>query len=1425
MQKLRTAFLFLIATFLLLIFLALSSPIWFAIITNNSSIENIINRYAHWNERKIHISGLSFPSIKKIQCETLEIQDKKGTWLQLQRLDFKWDIRLSPLSFIISSAQIGKIDFRRLPQNTTETASYKSSQPFSLKIPQFSNPPIGFSVSKITIKEIALNKAVLGTSLNYSFQGNIALFPYWTDIKAKIISQTPENGYGFFHLIRNQQDKLLLKTNIKIPTINNIQIPRGLMLKADGRGYLQNWSGKIILTAPETGTLTNTLLFTAEEKTLNLDLQSTLNFEKKAANLQSWLGKSPSCTLKATINNNTINCERLYLQTKPATITLNGNFRSERLVANIITEIRDISRLEQFGFQIGKLKPIHIALSGPYNKIDTAIKLGGEYFIVPGGYEAHDIKIDITGNCVPSRLETFQGKLDLKSSKMIPHTLNYHNVQLKSNITSTFTDLILNGFSITSQEFALRFLKPVTIDKNGIAGNGRLFFDRYNVASLLPYLGKNWQGNIFGYIDAKGHNADWQYDLLFKSGNLLSPWLELKQLAKKEFFIKARGELTPNNIFWEKSRVFTPEGFVFSDGKVDWEKKTINIRFRSEQTKTALLHKDFHGLVSLKGNIVGVLSQPEVFASLASSKIGLKQTTLSNVLAQITLKTGTQKGLLHAEFRQAHKPLELHAEFGLQKKAFELFQTKLNGEEINADFSGKIDYSGKSGNFYLRADSKNIHDLAKQFGASLYGSIGGEIQGSWQQEKLTGQFSLAGSDFGCIPSAKGRFSLTGSLDGSFLIPEFQIQSQIHNLPLTDDKILHKVKASINGTPQNLTTSLQAIGRLPFLFSFFSHLKIKKNGERVLYTLQECDGTIGPDRLFLTEPTRLWISPQKYELQPCRIILGNGFIELGGKYASELALYGKLHNISSYLPSIFLPVQEYGTLNLQTELHGTPTKPICKTDFFFSKLIPDSATSNRQGFSLAGKSEYRNGLATLNAEFGNKSTNRLTIKTTAPLLLDFSRSTCALNGICKNKLNGVLELNWLSPLLGLDDHILNAMAAIDIEADYSPQNGIQLSGKSQIRGGKYEFLTTGTVLRHLNLVANFDKKEINLKLQAKDNKKGTLNAVAAAQIGELPSFLLKLHTDNLLAYQNDFLNANLTSDLHLEGNIKKALLSGDVKIHSATLNLPEYSSFSIPDLEVREIDSRNRILTTAQKQRRQSPLHFNVHFSADKNIFIQGRGLESEWKGDVILQKDINSPILNGSLEIINGKYIFAGREFQLDSAQQGKVQFIGNSPPNPTLSLTGTAQLKDLLIKLQVEGVSTNFSLTLTSEPAFPQDEILSRVLFGRSLNKISPIQALHLAQTLSDLSGSGEKRFNLINDIKNTLKIDTLRVESTDNDSTSLAAGKYVTDKIYIELEKNQSEEDNLSVEVELTPQILLDTEIGGTNNGKVELQWKLDY
>jgi len=83
--------------------------------------------------------------------------------------------------------------------------------------------------------------------------------------------------------------------------------------------------------------------------------------------------------------------------------------------------------------------------------------------------------------------------------------------------------------------------------------------------------------------------------------------------------------------------------------------------------------------------------------------------------------------------------------------------------------------------------------------------------------------------------------------------------------------------------------------------------------------------------------------------------------------------------------------------------------------------------------------------------------------------------------------------------------------------------------------------------------------------------------------------------------------------------------------------------------------------------------------------------------------------------------------------------------------------------------------MELTSEPVLPSDEILARLLFGRSVSDISPIQALQLAQTANMLAGGGEIDF--MGKMRQFLGVDQLELKpSGDTEGeTSIRAGKYL--------------------------------------------------
>jgi translocation and assembly module TamB len=59
-------------------------------------------------------------------------------------------------------------------------------------------------------------------------------------------------------------------------------------------------------------------------------------------------------------------------------------------------------------------------------------------------------------------------------------------------------------------------------------------------------------------------------------------------------------------------------------------------------------------------------------------------------------------------------------------------------------------------------------------------------------------------------------------------------------------------------------------------------------------------------------------------------------------------------------------------------------------------------------------------------------------------------------------------------------------------------------------------------------------------------------------------------------------------------------------------------------------------------------------------------------------------------------------------------------------------------VNVNVSGRAFNPQITFSSVPGLPQDEILSRVLFGSSISSISTLQAVQLASSLNSLRGSG---------------------------------------------------------------------------------------
>jgi translocation and assembly module TamB len=76
-------------------------------------------------------------------------------------------------------------------------------------------------------------------------------------------------------------------------------------------------------------------------------------------------------------------------------------------------------------------------------------------------------------------------------------------------------------------------------------------------------------------------------------------------------------------------------------------------------------------------------------------------------------------------------------------------------------------------------------------------------------------------------------------------------------------------------------------------------------------------------------------------------------------------------------------------------------------------------------------------------------------------------------------------------------------------------------------------------------------------------------------------------------------------------------------------------------------------------------------------------------------------------------------------------------------------------------------------------------------------------------------------------LGLDELAIRSTDGGSeTGLGLGKYLTEDVYVDLEKNLSGRGGkVSVEVELTPNITVESEVGTDAATGIGINWRHDF
>ncbi|MFH1488792.1 MAG: translocation/assembly module TamB domain-containing protein, partial [Pseudomonadota bacterium] len=324
------------------------------------------------------------------------------------------------------------------------------------------------------------------------------------------------------------------------------------------------------------------------------------------------------------------------------------------------------------------------------------------------------------------------------------------------------------------------------------------------------------------------------------------------------------------------------------------------------------------------------------------------------------------------------------------------------------------------------------------------------------------------------------------------------------------------------------------------------------------------------------------------------------------------------------------------------------------------------------------------------------------------------------------------------------------------------------------------------------------------------------------------FQVDLSLSKARLLQRDDLAAGADGKVRFSGSMKRALLSGEATIDQADLRIPDRLPQEVVDIEVTEINKP----AAGKKIKRKTGTAFSKRVGLDLTlgmpgrVFLRGRGLDSEWKGRLKITGQASDPDVRGTLNVVRGRFDFLDKRFNLT---EGALRIDSSAPSSSDITLTAAHRQKDMTAYIVLSGPVTAPKLTLRSEPVFPSDEILARILFGRSAASITPLQALRLASALNALSG-GVSAFDFMDKARRQIGVDSLELKSSEGTekgaAVSVGAGKYLSEDVYLEVEQGTgSRSGKVSMEVELTPHITLESEVGTDAQGGAGINWKWDY
>lgn len=1384
-----------------------------------------------------------------IAIDQVVVLDSDGPWLTVENVAVDWDPwALLTRNLAVSSFDVGEVVVSR-PPVAAATDDDMTSDDDALALPEL---PVGVTVDDIAVARVDLDAALFGVAATLKVEGT-ASASRGGDVTLDLgVFRT--DGVGGAVQTKADVDlaanRLTLWANVYEPADGVIVHMLGLDgappfdLTLEGEGPASDWSGTLNANAGDDLAVNVDLRVQAGD-TIAIALQGDATLTPLVpAELQAIIGAPVAIDTALVIDDDLYRIERLTVEARSLAVSASG---SADLAASTVDlgatlESRDNDPIE--------------VLADPLTLGSWTFSLNAEgdlttpTLTVAGSIEALDVPDAVAGDVtleaqlMPDGVDGWRGEGQVVVDSLVAgepaiSALLHDEAQIDIavGIDGDFAELSVTTLQVvgTNLNVAARGL----LDLDALSGEIDADIDVTDLAGFSDMAGLPLRGGltvesnltlapnlslISGPVAIDGVGLEVAMNSVSPFiGNSLAVRTELESDLATYAVLDALTATTESVDV--AGRIDLGDDFAVLDGNIAGELIVT-------PAVAGLLGADAGGSASVEAQLSGLVDDPVVRAEAVLNGVSMAGISADGVIAaaEVGNLSGAPRGKALITMPPRSGSLKIALSFVEEGEDFNLPVIALNGPGLVGNGSLRIDGAGVASGV-IQASDAEVGPLAGLAGMDGDGALTFRIEAQsgangGQDARITLQandLALNLADGGMVSLGDVRVNADLSdLDGEPAgTADISLSQAVFEAYTLDGAV---VRTELAG--DLVTVEAQASGNAGLPVSIDTAFQTDLAGDEMELLFDRLSGRLSEQDFAQNGPLRLRLGDGTVDVENIVLEIGGGTVSgdfMRTPQSLEAGL--EIENLPFELIRIVAPRSRAtglieGTAQVTTRNNAVVgSVALSVNDLDFSERTGDETMVADVAFNA----ELDESLITAELDVSGLPGSQLSGQ--ARIGAALNATTLEATNAMAAPLDAAIDLNiklseiW-ETLPASDQRMTgNLVAALTAQGVVGDPD---VAGELTLRDGTYEHLVYGTLIDEIALTVTGDSTEsLTIALQARDGGDGRIEANGDVNLAGDVDIQAALSLSSATLVRRDDVMATASGNITYSGTPLRGAIEGAISTDQIEINLVNSLPPSVVVLDVQDVfgdrgngaPARGSSLWLAD---------LDVTIDIPRRFFVRGRGVETEWFGSIAIAGTTDDPVVNGKIEVQRGQVLLVGRPFEIT---RGIVELDPEQIDNPILDVAAQSSREEVTGIITISGRALDPDIEITSNPPLPQAEVLPRVLFGKSSSNLSAFEAFEVASAVAELSGvTGGS--GILDQTRQTLGIDVLRVSSDEEGATRVGAGSYVTEEVYVGVEQGtQTGSGAVTVEVELTDSLSVETSTGTDASANVGVNWRWDY